>query len=157
MSPKRFLATTTSRIRVAHHARHERVDERVSVDVGVLGGDLGEDLVPQRHPVAQGVGLRRLVTSLRRAARMLEGEAQDALDPAAGEDGRLDRHLVAWPRWTRPPAPRVSPSVFSRTKRMSTDSARDPASGPCDAGTGARAQVDILVEGLAQGEDEAPA
>ena len=133
MSPKRFEATTTSRLSgLAHHPCRERVDEHPLVATsGNSARDLVGDLVPEHVAVPRRVRLRRA----RQRRRPLRGAARtrsrdDALEPARVKTRRLDRDLARRPAVPRPPTPAYSPSVFSRTKSMSTSSGPRPSRGP---------------------------
>ena len=114
---------------VAHHPRRERVDEHPLVaDARELGGHLLRDLVPEHVAEARRVRLGRA-----------RHDAAPRLPPARRRGGAPARRpsrvktLVSMPTsdgrpWcARPPTPEYSPSVFSRTKSMSTSAG--PASG----------------------------
>ena len=77
--------------------RGHRVDEHaLGLDVGVVGGDALEDVVPQDHAVLLGVALGDAGDLLAGAgAGQVEGEAHDALAADLGEQGGLDGDLAA--------------------------------------------------------------
>ena len=61
------------------------------------------------------------------------------------------------PAWIRPPTPAYSPSEFSRTQTMSMSAAPRFASGERDPGQQPhRPQVDVLIEALAERQDQLP-
>ena len=66
---------------------------------------------------------------LRSRRRAIEGEAEDALGPAAREHPRLHRDLVAAAGVNAPPTGAYSPSVFSRTTTKSMSPGVLPTSG----------------------------
>ena len=89
------------------HGRGVDQDRR-GLDLRELRRHLAEDAVPERHAVALGVGLRDGGDGapLQRA-RLLEGEADDALGAAAGEDRGLHRDLGLGAAVDGPPDLRV--------------------------------------------------
>ena len=83
------------RVRRGDESRGHRVDmEACRLDVGKLAGDAARRLVPEHHRIFLRVRFRHRGELAAPRARLLEGEAQDAFDPGAGENGCLDRHLV---------------------------------------------------------------
>ena len=63
--------------------------------VRILARDLAQDFVPQHHRVLQGIGLGGTRQPLARSlTRLLEGVAQDTLDPFAREDRLLNGKFV---------------------------------------------------------------
>ena len=108
--------------RVADHARRERVDEHALVaHVRMLRRDLLGDLVPEDVAVSRSVRLRR--------ARDARPDASSASSNACASTRRTPARVKTLvssatssssPSCARPPTPEYSPSVFSRTKSMST-------------------------------------
>ena len=90
--------------RAAHHARGHRVDQLlVPAHVREVARHQGADLVPEHHAVALGVGFGDDCEVLARTgAGLLEGEAEDALDAAAGEDRGLGGDLLGQPAMRAP-------------------------------------------------------
>ena len=110
MSPKRLLATTTSREAGSRTTRATRASTR-QLSIVICGNSAATSsntVVPQRHPVTQRVGLRRArdVPSAV-VARVLEGVADDPLDAVAGEHGGLDGELGRVPAVDAPAGARV--------------------------------------------------
>ena len=139
-----------------HHAR--RIDEQLlRLDVRVLLADLGENLIPEHHRVAErialGDGRQRLVL----AARRLIGIAHDALAALAREDTRLQCDLL---RRARIEA-RADVCILALTV-LADDNHVDVLA--LDAGKRARsalekldrAQVDVLVKAAADLQQQLP-
>ena len=91
------------------------------------------DVVPQRHPVAQRVGLRRARhVPAAVLARVLERVADDPLDAVAGEHGGLDGELGRVPAVDAPAgAARTRPRCSRARRRCRRPRAATPASGLC--------------------------
>ncbi len=122
---------------------------------GYSSADLAEDLVEERHRYADAVGLRGPHEESSPALRLLEGVADDPLDPAAGEDALLDgdlvrRALVDPPTRVRVLALGVLPDdrdvQVAGLRQRALDAPQQPR----------RAQVHVLVEAAPDGEEQAP-
>ena len=81
---------------MAHHAHGHRIDQfLVPGHVLIIVRYQRRDLVPEHHAVALRIGLGDDGELLARTrARDVEGEAQDPLDAAAGEDRGLGGDLL---------------------------------------------------------------
>ncbi len=160
MSACRLVATiVSSDCGLQRHAHGHGVDQHlVPGDIGKIGGDLAGDLVPQHHAVALGVRLGDDGQKLARPRlRQLEGEAHDAADAGAGEDRDFGRHFL------RQAAMRAAAlaGIFAFGILADDDPVeivgRNARQRAPDAGQDAgRADIGILVEGLADGEAQAP-
>src|SRR6185437_7712989 len=81
---------------LADHVGAGRVDQQaVELDVGEVGVDDVDDLVPHDEVVRARVRLRDARQPAAAAAGQAEGVADDALDAVAGEDVHLQADLVA--------------------------------------------------------------
>jgi hypothetical protein len=153
MSQNRFDATITSsacgqRIDVVLPHRHIRK----------LGGDLVRHFVPQHHRMLQRVRLGRAGQHPAwPGLRLPEREPQHALDAHAGEDAGLLRDFVARPAVHAAAHPRVLAfAVLAHAHHVdigrgaARKGARHPRQQPH------RPQVHVLLEALADGEDQLP-
>ena len=145
--------------RVGDHARGQGVHVVLPpLDRRVILRDLFDDFVPQHHRMLQRVGLGRAGELASRALGChLERVARDALDAVAREDARLLGHLVRRADVHAPAEPGVLPfGVLAHADHV--DICRRPVrERRGDTGQEPhRPQVDVLLEALAQRQDQLP-
>ena len=147
------------RLGLQHHAaRHGVHQHLVDGDVGELGGDLGGDLVPEHHAVALGVALGHDGEEPAGAgARRLEREAHDPLDAVAREHGQLRGRLPGLPAVAPPALARVlALRVLAHDHPVQVARLAAPQRRLRAAEDLGRPHVRVLLEGLADGQAEAP-
>ncbi|KAI9903736.1 hypothetical protein N3K66_000265 [Trichothecium roseum] len=142
-----------------HHPRGHGVDEHlVHGDVGEVFGDLGGYLIPQDHAVALGVALG---DDGEEAAGPgpggLEGEAHQPLDAVAGEDGDLGGRLPGLAAVGTPALARVlALAVLAHDDPVQVAGGAVPERGLRAGEDAGGTHVGVLLEGLADGQAEAP-
>ena len=147
------------RLRVGDHPGGQRVDViTLQRDLRVARRHSGHHLVPQHHRMAERVRLGGAGQEPARPARGgLEAEADDPLDPPAGEEGRLGGQLVIRARVQPAAGPRVlALGVLPHAQHVEVGR---PAAGERAAHAGQephRPEVDVLLEALADGQDQLP-
>ncbi len=160
MSPNRLLATTTSSDAGSRTTRATSASTRhASVVIS------GTPRRPRRRPrPTAACAWRRaldfvaLVTWLRPWSRAYSNAWRTMRSmPARGEDGRLDRELARVAAVDAPARAGVLALGVLADEHDVDVLPGDAGAAGCDPGEQpGRTQVDVLVEGLAQGEDESP-
>ncbi len=122
------------------------------LDIRIFCGEPCRDLVPEHHRVLLGVRLGHRGELAAALARLLEAEAQDALDTLAGEDRGLDGDLVG--RAVMDAS--AGPGIFALGVLADAEDVEGAGTQwPLDARQQAvRANIGVLHEGLADRQQE---
>lgn len=146
-------------LRLQHHPRRHRINQHlINPDVRKLARQARRNLIPQHHPVALRIALRHHGQQLPWAClRRLERKPEDPLHAHPAEDGRLGGHFPGEAAVRATPLPRVLAfTVLAHNHPVETAHRAVAQGGAGAAEDPGRAHVSVLLEGLADGEPQAP-